>query len=48
LFRIAGIPPYAAQVPTATKAAAAGASRSTHSLTVIGCPVSGLVPNPDQ
>ncbi len=48
LLRIAGMPPYAAQVPAATTAAAAGASRSTHSFVVIGCPVSGLTPNPDQ
>src|SRR5947209_13813177 len=29
-------------------AVALGASRSSHSLVVIGCPVAGLLPNPDQ
>src|SRR3954449_13156661 len=42
------MPPYVAQVPTATIAVALGASRSSHSLVVIGCPVSGLLPKPAQ
>ena len=45
---IAWIPPYVAQVPTATMAVALGASRSSHSLVVIGCPVAGSLPNPHQ
>ena len=48
MFFIAGMPPYVAQVPIATTAAALGASRSTHSFVVIGCPFSGLTPKPDQ
>ena len=35
-------------MPTATTAAAFGASRSSHSLVVIGWPVSGLLPRPVQ
>ena len=35
-------------MPTATTAAAFGARRSTHSLVVIGCPVSGSSPMPAQ
>src|SRR3954454_8526277 len=45
---MAWIPPYGAQVPAATMAVALGASRSSHSLVVIGCPVAGLLPKPDQ
>src|SRR3954462_14957207 len=45
---MAWIPPYVAQVPAATMAVALGASRSSHSLGVIGCPVAGLLPKPDQ
>ena len=37
-----------AQVPTATTAAAFGASRSIHSFIVIGWPFSGLTPKPVQ
>jgi hypothetical protein len=37
-----------AQVPTATTPAAFGASRSIHSLVVIGWPVSGFTPMPVQ
>jgi hypothetical protein len=37
-----------AQVPTARIAVALGASRSSHSLVVIGWPVAGLLPNPHQ
>ena len=48
LFFIAGTPPYVAQVPTATSAAAFGASRSIHSLTVIGWPSIGSTPKPVQ
>src|SRR3984957_950629 len=44
----AGRPPWVAQVPTATIAVAFGASRSSHSLVVIGCPVAGSLPNPHQ
>src|SRR3954452_7008786 len=42
------MPPYVAQVPTATTAVAFGVSRSSHSLVVIGCAVPGLLPKPDQ
>ena len=42
------MPPYVAQVPTARTAVAFGASRSSHSLVVIGWPVSGLLPKPHQ
>ena len=35
-------------MPTATTAAAFGASRSSHSLVVIGWPVSGLSPMPEK
>ena len=42
------MPPYVAQVPTATIAVALGASRSSHSLVVIGWPVAGSLPNPHQ
>src|ERR1700730_8474566 len=42
------MPPYVAQVPTATTAVALGVSRSSHSLVVIGCPVAGSLPNPHQ
>src|SRR5271168_4549182 len=42
------MPPYVAQVPTATTAVAFGVSRSSHSLVVIGCPVAGLLPKPHQ
>src|SRR3954451_12880088 len=45
---MAWIPPYVAQVPAATMAVALGASRSSHSLVVIGCPVAGLFSKPDQ
>src|SRR3954463_11328602 len=45
---MAWIPPYVAQVPAATMAVALGASRASHSLVVIGCPVAGLLPKPDQ
>ena len=45
---IAWIPPYVAQVPTASTASAFGASRSSHSLVVIGCPVIGSLPKPHQ
>src|ERR1700754_635711 len=45
---IAWIPPEVAQVPTATIAVALGASRSSHSLVVIGWPVAGSLPNPHQ
>src|SRR3954464_231398 len=45
---MAWIPPYVAQVPAATMAVALGASRSSHSLVVIGCAVPGLLPKPDQ
>src|SRR3954447_7287494 len=45
---MAWIPPYVAQVPAATMAVALGANRSSHSLVVIGCPVAGLLPKPDQ
>src|SRR3954454_10693988 len=45
---MAWIPPYGAQVPAATMAVALGASRSSHSLVVIGCPVAGSLPKPDQ
>ena len=45
---MAWMPPYVAQVPTATTAVALGASRSSHSLVVIGWPVAGLLPNPHQ
>jgi hypothetical protein len=48
LFFIAGMPPYVAQVPTATTAAALPERRSTHSLTVMGWPVLGLTPKPVQ
>src|SRR5271163_1990223 len=42
------MPPYVAQVPTATTAVAFGVSRSSHSLVVIGCPVAGSLPKPHQ
>src|SRR4051794_33646035 len=42
------MPPYVAQVPAATIASALGASRSSHSLVVIGCPVAGSLPKPHQ
>ena len=45
---MAWMPPYVAQVPTATTAVAFGVSRSSHSLVVIGCPVAGSLPNPHQ
>jgi hypothetical protein len=45
---MAWMPPYVAQVPMATTASALGASRSIHSLVVIGWPVSGLSPKPHQ
>ena len=45
---IAWMPPYVAQVPTATTAVAFGVSRSSHSLVVIGWPVIGSLPNPHQ
>ena len=48
LFFIAGTPPYVAHVPTATTAAAFGARRSIHSLTVIGWPSNGSTPKPVQ
>ncbi len=41
---IAGMPPKAAQVPAPTTASAFGASRSIHSVVLIGCPVAGSVP----
>ena len=45
---MAWMPPYVAHVPAATIAVALGASRSSHSLVVIGWPVIGLLPNPHQ
>ena len=42
------MPPYVAHVPTATIAVAFGASRSSHSLVVIGWLVAGSLPKPDQ
>src|SRR3954470_24777494 len=42
------MPPYVAQVPTATIAVALGARRSSHSLVVIGWLVAGSLPNPHQ
>ena len=48
MFFIAGMPPYVAHVPTATTAAALGASRSSHSFIVIGWPLSGFTANPVQ
>ena len=48
LQAIPGMPPYVAHVPTATTAAAFGASRSSHSFIVIGWPFSGLTAKPVQ
>src|SRR3954452_6760659 len=45
---MAWMPPYVAQVPTATTAVALGVSRSSHSLVVIGWSVPGALPKPDQ
>ena len=45
---MAGMPPYVAQVPIATTAAALLARRSTHSLVVMGWPLAGLTPKPVQ
>src|SRR5215211_1682320 len=42
---IAWIPPYVAQVPTATTAHAFGANWSIHQLRVRGCPVVRSLPN---
>ena len=45
---MAWMPPYVAQVPTATTAAAAGARRSIHSVVGIGWPVTESVPRAAQ
>jgi hypothetical protein len=44
LFRIAGIPPNVAQVPSARTAAARGASPSIHVHVEIGSPLDGSTP----
>ena len=45
---MAWMPPYVAQVPTASTAVALVASRSSHSLVVRTSPVSGSLPNPQK
>ncbi|MBV8711410.1 MAG: hypothetical protein JOY56_06505, partial [Solirubrobacterales bacterium] len=45
LLAMAWMPPYVAQVPTATTPHAFGANRSSHQFSVSGCPVASSFPN---